>query len=106
MAVLDNVLVQFEINGYILNYLGGTSVFTIIFMLVASHTFKYCVVHRIPIYYICVDTLVKTIDMYVHIPISDKQVFCLYMLIFGIFILIYSYYHVKNNKRSVSKISV
>ena len=101
LAMLSNLCFYFEINGYILNYIGGTSLFSVIFMLLASHAFKFCITHRIPIYYICIDTFIKTIDMYITIPISDRNIICIYSIIFGIFILIYSYSHVKNNKKPI-----
>ena len=71
------------------------SVFAWIFMLISSITFKYCYVHRLPLYYILLNDLLTDVDYYIGIPVSDLNLLLLHLLLMAIIIFGYSYYYIK-----------
>lgn len=86
--LLNSILSYFKIDAVILSYLGGMSILPIVFILVSSFAFKFCVYHRLPIYYIIVSDILNYYDLYVGIPISNRGLFMLNMIIAGIFIIL------------------
>lgn len=86
--LLNSILSYFKINAPILSYLGGMSILPIAFILVSSFVFKFCVYHRLPIYYIIVSDILNYYDLYIGILISNRSLFILNMIIAGIFIIL------------------
>lgn len=80
-------------------FFGGISVLSLLFMYIASYTFQFCELHRIPLHYIVVTNILATIDGLVGIPMNNLEIFRVYLIITGLFIIIYLY--VKNNKKSI-----
>lgn len=73
----------------ILRLIGGISILSLIFIYLASFAFKFCGLHRLPIYYVFLSNLIATYDTYIGIPCTDKQLLCTYLIITGIFIIGY-----------------
>ena len=98
-ALLNSILSYFNIDLYILSYIGGISIFTMIFLYLSSYVFKFCEYHRMFLHYIVVTWIINTIDYYIGIPINDLEYLCLQMVIAGIslFIILLLYY--KTNKK-------
>lgn len=86
--LLNSILSYFKINAPILSYLGGMSILPVIFILVSSFAFKFCIYHRLPIYYIIVSDILNYYDLYVGIPISNRGLLILNIIIAGIFIIL------------------
>lgn len=104
MAILLMVytLLQFAdidaiIIGYIINYI------LVGYVLICSIIFKFCYVHRLPIYYYILNELTSVIDNYViQIPVSEKGLLEIHLILIGIIILCYTKYYLKyvrNNKK-------
>ena len=98
-ALLNSILSYFNIDLYILSYIGGISIFTIVFLYLSSYVFKFCEYHRMFLHYVVVTWIINTIDYYIGIPINDLEYLCLQMIIAGIslFIILLLYY--KINKK-------
>ena len=98
-ALLNSILSYFNIDLYILSYIGGMSIFTMVFLYLSSYVFKFCEYHRIFLHYVVVTWIINTIDYYIGIPINDLEYLCLQMIIAGIslFIILLLYY--KTNKK-------
>ena len=98
-ALLNSILSYFNIDLYILSYIGGVSIFTMIFLYLSSYVFKFCEYHRMFLHYVVVTWIINTIDYYIGIPINDLEYLCLQMIIAGIslFIILLLYY--KINKK-------
>ena len=62
---------------------------SLLFIYLASYAFKVCELHRLPIYYIVTSNLIATYDAYIGIPCTDKQLFCTYLIVAGLFIIGY-----------------
>ena len=81
---LNTVLSLFDINVIIISYLVGISLLPWIFLLVSSFVFKFCIYHRIPLYYILINDIINIIDGYYELPISDLEFISLHTSIFFI----------------------
>ena len=95
IAVLNTVLSYLYIDVPLLSYLGGVSVLTIIFLYISSYVFKFCAYHRMFIHYITVNWVLNIYDYYIGIPLSNKGLFLLYMIITGITLFIILYLRIK-----------
>ena len=76
-ALLNSILSYFNIDLYILSYIGGISIFTMIFLYLSSYVFKFCEYHRMFLHYVVVTWIINTIDYYIGIPINDLGYLCL-----------------------------
>lgn len=98
-ALLNSILSYFGIDLYILSYIGGVSIFTMLFLYLSSYVFKFCEYHRMFLHYIVSTWIINIIDYYVGIPISDLEYLCLQMIIAGISLFIILYLYVKSHKK-------
>ena len=102
-ALLNSILSYFGIDLYILSYIGGVSIFTMLFLYLSSYVFKFCEYHRMFLHYIVSTWIINIIDYYVGIPISDLEYLCLQMIIAGISLFIILYLYVKSHKKPTVK---
>ena len=84
------------IIGYIITYI------LIGYVFICSIVFKFCYVHRLPIYYYILNEATSVIDNYIiQIPVSEKGLLGIHLTFIGIIILCYTRYYLKyvrNNK--------
>ena len=95
ITLLNSILSYFNIDLVILSYIGGISLITILFIYVASYTFRFCEYHRIFLHYIVVTWIINIIDLYIGIPINDLEYLCLQMIVAGISLFIILYFYLK-----------
>ena len=97
ITLLNSILSYFNIDLVILSYIGGVSLITILFIYVASYTFRFCEYHRIFLHYIVVTWIINILDLYIGIPINDLEYLCLQMIVAGISLFIILYFYLKRN---------
>lgn len=95
IALLNTILSYFYIEVPLLSYIGGVSLFELMFLYLSSYVFKFCIYHRLPIHYITINWLLNIYDYYIGIPLNNKNLFLLYMIITGITILLILYFKFK-----------
>ena len=95
LSLLNTILSYFNIDLVILSYVGGVSLITILFIYIASYTFKFCEYHRIFLHYIVVTWIINIIDLYIGIPINDLEYLCLQMIVAGVSLFIILYFYLK-----------
>ena len=103
LYIANNILSYFGIDLPILSLIGGTSILVIIFLFVSSFVFKFCIYHRIPIYYIVVSDIIAYYDILFGIPLSDRGLFTLHLILIGIFLLLLVYFKFKQHEQRTSK---
>lgn len=103
LYVTNSVLSYFNIDAPILAIAGGLSILTWIFLYVSSFVFKFCVYHRLPLYYILISDILAYYDNIIGIPISNKELFVLNIAIIGVFILLIIYFKFKQHESRTSK---
>lgn len=82
-----------------IGYFIHTSFICWVFIYLCSWVFEFCIVHRLPLYYILVNDIISIIDEYIGIPLSTFNLLIFHSVILGIFIVLYTILHVKNHKR-------
>lgn len=95
IAMLNTVLSYWNIDIPLLSYIGGVSLFPLLFLYLASYAFKFCLYHRMFLHYITITWVLNIIDYYYGIPVSNKTLFLVYMFISGMFLFIILYLHLK-----------
>ena len=88
---LNSTISFFYGNDIPLNYLGGVSLLPILYLYLASYTFKLCEYYRMFLHYIVICNLLSIYDFYIGIPLSDVNFYLLFILItiITMFIVIY-----------------
>lgn len=89
----------FDIDLIFLGYLAHMSVLPWIFIILASFVFKFCIVHRLPLYYILANDTVTIIDAYIGIPLGWFNLLMLHSVIVGIFLFLIMYFHQKRRNK-------
>ena len=101
--LLNNILSYIGIDLPILSLFAGTSILTILFLYISSFVFKFCIYHRLPIYYIVLSDIIAYYDIIVGIPIDNRSLFTLNLIIAGVFILLIVYFKFKQHESRTSK---
>lgn len=101
--VLNIVLSYLDIDTIYLSAISHTSLLPLIFMLLCSFVYKFCIYHRLPLYYIFTNNVISSFDYKYHIPITDRLLFSLYLTITFIFIILTVYIYVTRNKETSTK---
>lgn len=87
-------LFQFlDIDLIILGYFINMSIVSWSFMMLSSIVFRFCYVHRLPLYYIAINEMTTIIDYYIKIPISDMSLLGIHLVLIGLLIFGYTYYY-------------
>lgn len=72
----------FAVDLPFLSYFSGLSLLPWIFILLSSFVFRFCIYHRIPLYYILVNDLVNILDSKLEIPLDDLWYMGLHAILF------------------------
>lgn len=78
-----------------LSIFSGMSVLTWIFIYLASVVFKFCLYHKMFLYYIILTDIINLIDYYIGIPLSDFNILAIHSVITCIFILVILYFYIR-----------
>lgn len=102
IAFLNTVLSYFDIDLVIWSYIGSVSLLPLIFLYMSSYVFKFCEYHRMFLHYVVVTNVLNVYDYYVGIPISDRELLVLHMIVAGISLFVILYWYVKDTKKSAT----
>lgn len=105
ISLINATLSYFDIDVPLLSYISSNSILTIVFLYISSYVFKFCEYHRMFIHYNTLIWILNIYDMYIGVPISDRSIFSIYLIITGIFIFIILYLYVKNRRKIIKKYS-
>ena len=99
--LLNTILSYFNVDCSIFSILAGHSLISILFMLLSSYVFKFCEYHRIPLYYMIITECINLYDWYIGIPIENKEILILHLIIAGItmFVILYLYLKSRSNEK-------
>ena len=88
---INSIGSYFEIEIKLLNYIGGISIPFIIYLYIASYTFKLCSYYRMFLHYTVIISIINIIDYYICIPINDFEIMMIYSVItiLVMFIILY-----------------
>ena len=95
-ALLNTLFSYFDIEAEYLSYIAA--LFVMAFLYIASYAFHFCSYHRMFLHYFTINLILNTWDYYWGIPVSDKELFLLYMSITGISLFIILFLYLKSRK--------
>ena len=93
--LLNTILSYCYIDLPILSWIGGLSLLPWLFLYLSSFVFRFCIYHRMFLYYIAVCNILSYIDYTWTLPISDRGLFLLNIIIAGIFLFVILYLKLK-----------
>ena len=99
ICLLNTVLSYYDIDLEFLSYIGSYSILMVAYLYVSSYVFRFCKYHRMFLHYIVINTAINTYDAYIGVPLSDRDLFAMYLSITGIFLFIILYLYVKSHGR-------
>lgn len=99
LYMVNTLLSLFGINLIIFSMLGGLSLLPILYFISVSFTFKYCLYHRLPIYYIVLNDSINWLDYHIGIHISDMYFIAGSIVLMFIFIVVTTILYLKEKKR-------
>ena len=73
----------------------GISLSTWLILYIATIVFRFCIYHKMFLYYILVEWGIDNYDYYLGIPIDNYNLLLLNTTIAGIFLFLILYYHLK-----------
>ncbi len=100
---LNSLLSYFNIDLTFIGYIVHVSLIPLLYIYITSIVFKFCIYHKAFIYYIAVNELLNIVDYNWGIPVSDKGLFILNIVLICITLFILLYNHVKNTKKPITK---
>ena len=98
-ALLNTTLSYFDIASPILSYIGGVSILPLAFLYLASFAFRFCAYHRMFLHYVTTNWLLNIYDYYIGIPVSNKGLLMIYVIVICLFMFLILYYHQKCRNR-------
>lgn len=105
ITLLNTVLSYKGIDIPLLSYIAGVSLLPLLFLYLSSYVFRFCAYHRMFLHYVAVNWILNIVDYYWGIPISDKDMFLVYMAIAGVslFLILYLYLRHRRHYRNIMK---
>ena len=101
--VINTATAYIGIDIPVLSNIAGMSLLTWVFMYLSAIVYKFCLYHRMFLYYILATDIINIIDYYVGIPITNFELLMLHSVITGISLFIILYVYVKNHKKPVDE---
>lgn len=95
---IDTILDAYGIDVEFISHLFGLALLPWCFLLLSSFVFRFCLFHRLPLYYIALNHLISLIDYYIGIPVELKAWVIGHIAILFIFILWMVVLHIKKEK--------
>lgn len=88
---LNSTISFFYGNDIPLNYIGGVSLLPVLYLYLASYTFKLCEYYRMFLHYIVITDCINIYDYYIGFNTTDLEMYLIYvcMTIITMFIVIY-----------------
>ena len=99
LSLLNTTLSYFGIDLVIISYIGGVSVLPLVFLYISSYAFKFCEYHRMFLHYVALNWVLNIYDYYIGIPLSDRNLLAMYLMITCIFMFIILYLYLKSKRK-------
>lgn len=94
-AVINMFLDFFGISCYTLSIIGGMSILPLAFLYLASYVFQFCIYHRMFLHYILANNILVWADYWVGLPLGDRTLFMVHLLLVGVFLFLILYFYRK-----------
>jgi hypothetical protein len=102
MTVSSLIMEYFNVNSSMIKHI--TMVVIFIFIMISSFSFKFCLLHRIPLYYILIIELFFNCYYYDLLHINYNTFLCISMIISFLFINLIIYFYARSIKKTRYKL--
>ncbi len=92
----------FGVDLPVISSIAGVSLLTWVFLYVSAWVFRFCIYHRMFLYYILGTDIINIIDYYIGIPVSDYEFIMIHSIILGLILFSVLYFYAKNHKTVTS----
>lgn len=99
VCLLNTVLSYAGIDLVVLSYIGGVSILPLVFLYISSYAFRFCEYHRMFLHYVAVNWILNIYDYYVGIPLSDRNLLAMYLIITCVFLFMILYLYLRTRKK-------
>ena len=89
MFILNTYVNYIGLTMPILSYIGGAPYLFLGLMFLISFVFKFCILHRIPLYYTTIVNSIGVLDKYCSFSLSTLTMFRIYFILTGIMAIVY-----------------
>lgn len=96
--ILNTALCWLGIDTPVLSNITGVSFLTWLVLYLSAMVFKFCIYHKIFLYYILATDLINLYDFYFGIPIDVYQLLSIHSVITGVLIFSILYIYIRNAK--------
>ena len=103
ICLLNTIFSHYDIDIELFSYLGSCSIIMVTYLYTASYVFRFCEYHRMFLHYIVVNTSLNTYDLYIGVPLEERTLFSVYIIITCITLFIILFMYVKNHKKPTGK---
>lgn len=94
-ALLNTIFSFYSIRCDVLSMIGGISLLPLAFLYLVSYVFQYCVFHRMFLHYLLVTDILNIFDFYIGIPLDNREMFGLYLVVTALFLFLILYFYKK-----------
>lgn len=99
LYMVNTLLYLFGIDLAIFSILGGMSILPMIYFISVSFTFKYCLYHRLPLYYVILNDSINWLEYTIGIPITNTMFISISLILMLLTIIISTILYLKEKKR-------
>ena len=90
--LLNTTLSYFYIDIPLISYIAGVSLLPLLFLYISSFVFRFCIYHRLPLYYIFINWIITVLDYYLDFTRYYETTILVDFITAGITILLIVYY--------------
>lgn len=95
----NTILSLLGIDLPVLSYVAGLSLFPTVFMLLASFAFKFCICHRLFLYYCMTNNAFNILDYSFLVSLEAAVSICINFVIAFLFLILIIYHHERRNNQ-------
>lgn len=104
--ILNVLLYWFNIDTPVISNIAGVSLLTWVVLFLSAIVFKFCIYHRLFLYYILISDLITIYDFYIGIPLSTRAILEIQSILIGILIFSILFIHLKTYDKSNKKLII
>lgn len=101
LFLLNTVLSYFYIDWTLLSYLASVGLIPWLFIIAASYKLHFCEHHRMFLWYILANNILCWVDYEYTIPVSNKGLFLIHIIVAGLFLFLVLYFHQKQRRKQL-----
>ena len=94
-AILGMLFDFFGLDASLFSFIGSVSLLPLLFLYLASYAFRFCEYHRMFLHYIVANNILVYLDYYIGLPINNRGLFIIHLIVVGLFLFLVLYFYRK-----------